>query len=82
MDDEGSIFNDEWGIKYFFVQSKTGEKAICVICTETIAVRKEYNIRRHYDTKHAEIFSQFKEKERLNNLNHYLKLYNPNRNFL
>jgi len=61
VDDEGRIFNDEWGIKYFFVQSKTGEKAICVICTETIAVWKEYNIRRHYDTKHAEIFSQFKD---------------------
>lgn len=24
---------------------------------------KEYNITRHYDTKHAETFSQFKEKD-------------------
>lgn len=57
---EGQIWTR--GIKYFFVQLKEGDKAVCVICTETIAVLKEYNIRRHYDTKYAATFSQFKEK--------------------
>lgn len=65
VDDECRVFKEEWGFKYFFVQSlsKNG-KAICVICNDTVAVMKEYNLRRHYETQHASAYSQFKDKQR------------------
>lgn len=28
VDDEGGVFNDEGGIKYFFLHSKAGDKAV------------------------------------------------------
>lgn len=57
VDNECRLFNQEWGVTYFFVQS--GDKALCLICNETVAVLKEYNIRRHYETKHKSTYSQF-----------------------
>ena len=33
---------------YFFVQCR--EKAVCLICKDTVAVFKEFNICRHYET--------------------------------
>src|SRR5688572_21532965 len=32
-------------------------KALCLICNDTIAVLKEYNIRRHYESKHSSHYS-------------------------
>ncbi|XP_039889627.1 general transcription factor II-I repeat domain-containing protein 2-like [Simochromis diagramma] len=43
-------FQTRWESEYFFKEFK--EKCVCVICTETVAVMKEYNVRRHYETKH------------------------------
>src|SRR5688572_6187321 len=34
-------------------------KALCLICNDTIAVLKEYNIQRHYESKHSSHYSQF-----------------------
>ncbi|PNF22492.1 hypothetical protein B7P43_G14846, partial [Cryptotermes secundus] len=68
IDDECRAFNEEWGVKYFFIQSNSKANAVCLICKDTVAVLKEYNIRRHYDTKHASTFSQFKEKQRSDKL--------------
>ena len=35
------------------------KKTFCLICNDTIAVLKEYNIQRHYKTKHSSMYSQF-----------------------
>ena len=48
--DEGRVFQDKWTIDYFFVLWK--ENPVCLVCTEIIAVLKEYNLKRHYMTKH------------------------------
>ena len=34
----------------FFIIHK--DKPICLICNETVSVLKEYNLKRHYNTKH------------------------------
>ena len=47
--DESRVFNEEWTHKYFF--GNTGNKAVCLLCHETIAVFKEYNLKRHHETK-------------------------------
>ena len=58
VDDECRVFKEELGFKYFFVQSQSKNgKAISVICNDTVAVMKEYNLRRHYETKHASAYS-------------------------
>ena len=44
------VFQDIWTQLYLFVKHRNNP--VCLICQETIAVFKEYNIRRHYETKH------------------------------
>jgi hypothetical protein len=51
ISDESRVFEEKWSNSHFFIQVK--EKAICLICQESIAVMKEYNLKRHYNTKHA-----------------------------
>ena len=63
VDAECRVFNEEWGVKYFFVETKD-QKASCVICSESVAVLKEYNLRCHYETKHLSTYSKFSGKLR------------------
>lgn len=51
VDGECRVFNDRWNSDYFVIEHNNA--AMCLICNETIAVLKEYNIRRHYETKHS-----------------------------
>ena len=53
-DVENHLFNDEWTDKYaFIVSSFRNATPVCLICSETVAVAKEYNPRCHYNTKRA-----------------------------
>ena len=38
---------------------ESGNKKLCLICNETIADLKEYNIKRHYETKHFQNYSKY-----------------------
>ncbi|KAI5152560.1 hypothetical protein ENBRE01_2921 [Enteropsectra breve] len=66
VDKEGRVFKVEWSFKYFVAE--INEKIVCLICNEYISVRKEYNIWRHYETKHAAIYSKLCDPERLSEL--------------
>lgn len=48
---------ERWTEMYFFVEYN-GDP-VCLICKERVSVTKEYNIRRHYDTKHSDMFDSF-----------------------
>ena len=48
--DECRAFNVQWTDKYIFTD--VDNKAACLISKETIAVFKEYNLKRHFQTKH------------------------------
>uniref|UniRef100_A0A3P9M5D3 SPIN-DOC-like zinc-finger domain-containing protein n=1 Tax=Oryzias latipes TaxID=8090 RepID=A0A3P9M5D3_ORYLA len=54
-------FKQKWEDDYFFAEIFS--KAVCLICQQSVAVLKEYNIRRHYETKHA-VFSRYKGEAR------------------
>ena len=43
-------------------------KGLYVICQTTIAVLKEYNIKRHYSTKHSTLFDAVEGQDRVNKL--------------
>ncbi|KAJ8873164.1 hypothetical protein PR048_026781 [Dryococelus australis] len=60
VDSECCVFNYKWCMEYFVIEKAS--KVLCMICNELIAVLKEYNIRRHYKTKHDENFDKFKDK--------------------
>uniref|UniRef100_K7FWM9 SPIN-DOC-like zinc-finger domain-containing protein n=1 Tax=Pelodiscus sinensis TaxID=13735 RepID=K7FWM9_PELSI len=47
---EHRVFNTEWTSKYLCTVSK--DKILCLVCRETLAFPKEYNLRRHFETKH------------------------------
>lgn len=66
VDSECRGFKEQWSIDYFIIESRN--RALCLICNETLAVFKEYNIRRHYETKHSQNYSQFIGKLRLDKL--------------
>ena len=66
VDSECRIFPEKWSKNYFVIES--GNKALCLICNEIIAVLKEYNIRRHYQSKHSSAYSQFSSKLRSDKL--------------
>lgn len=57
VSDEGRSFQIKWTNQYFFTE--VNKKAVCLICSEAITVFKEYNIKRHYDTKHAFSYDKF-----------------------
>ena len=57
IDKECCLFNEEWQTKYFFLN--VIQCVVCLICNESVSVCKEYNLRRHYDTKHSKTYNQF-----------------------
>ncbi|XP_060797973.1 general transcription factor II-I repeat domain-containing protein 2B-like [Neoarius graeffei] len=66
VDSEGRIFQEKWREKYFFWE--VGGKPVCLICSQQVAVPKEYNVKRHYET-HADKYSQFTGQRRTEKLN-------------
>lgn len=70
VSEEHRCFQDSWINKYFFIQFK--EKPTCLICRESVAVFKEFNIQRHYETKHKTKYDNFTDKARESQL-HLLK---------
>ena len=61
VDTECRVFNEKWREKYFFVEADN-HTANCLICSESIAVLKEYNLRRHYETNHQSKYSKLSDK--------------------
>lgn len=66
VDQERRIFQEKWTEEYFFVMFR--EKPICLICNEAVAVLKEYNLRRHYLTKHLEKYGKVTGQLRSDNI--------------
>ena len=44
--------------------TKVGNKAVCLLCSQSVAVLKEYNISRHYVTKHENYGNNLSAVER------------------
>uniref|UniRef100_A0A3B3DZF4 SPIN-DOC-like zinc-finger domain-containing protein n=1 Tax=Oryzias melastigma TaxID=30732 RepID=A0A3B3DZF4_ORYME len=65
VDNEHRRFQEKWKLAYFFTEIRN--QCVCLICNDTVAVFKEFNIRRHYKTKHA-IFDELMGEERIEKL--------------
>jgi hypothetical protein len=71
-------FKEEWKLKYFV--SLHNEVATCVICLQELSVLKEFNMRRHFNKKHAtqynnEFETDFERAKKLHELE--LRLLQP-----
>ncbi|CAK8697909.1 unnamed protein product [Clavelina lepadiformis] len=53
IENEGRIFNREWTSKYLF--TVTNSKILCLVCRNVVAVPKEYNLRRHFESNHPNL---------------------------
>ena len=62
VDNEGRVFNKTWTAKYFFTEIKGN--AVCLICGTQVAVFKDYNLNRHYTTKHEDKYRNLTDEER------------------
>ena len=72
IDDEGRVFNTECHTKFIVVQHNKG--VFCYVCPITVAVMKEYNIKRHYTTKYSSQFDKIVGQARVDKTKH---LKNP-----
>jgi len=76
--DEHRFFNNSWVDLYFFV--KHNGKPLCLICQKTVAVMKEYNIKRHYDSEHKSTFENIIGDLKKIKVNHFKSLLNSQQN--
>ena len=60
--EEKRKFNIQWTEKYFVTE--LCDNIICLICNDKIAVCKEYNIKRHYGSKHGSEYKKISEEGR------------------
>jgi hypothetical protein len=68
VDSECRIFQERWTEQYFFINNNNNP--LCLICNETVSVLKEYNLKRHYNSKHQK-YDRFEGqlgKDKINNL--------------
>ena len=61
IEEEWRVFNEQWTERYFFTD--VGVKAVCLICHETVAVFKEYNLKRYFQTKQANFGHNLSKQE-------------------
>ena len=61
MDAEDRGFKKIWTTKCLF--SEVGSKLVCLVCGKQVAEFKDYNVSRHYETKHAEKYRHLTETE-------------------
>jgi hypothetical protein len=54
ISDECHVIQEKWTSLYLFTEFQ--QKPVCLVCIESIVSIKEYNLKRHYETKHAAKF--------------------------
>ena len=53
------VENEQWKMTYEFFYVDFKRKSLCLICNETVAVMKEYNIKIYYKVKHSSMYNSF-----------------------
>ncbi|KAK7906743.1 hypothetical protein WMY93_015355 [Mugilogobius chulae] len=63
VDTENRGFQTRWESEYMFTE--VAGKPVCLLYGESVAVMKEYNLRRHHETKHADKDKNMDMEQRL-----------------
>ncbi|XP_063294419.1 general transcription factor II-I repeat domain-containing protein 2B-like isoform X2 [Pelobates fuscus] len=67
VDGENRSFKERWELDYFFIRNR--DKPQCLICSQTLAVCKEYNVKRHYYSQHEKVYGQYTGELRIAMMN-------------
>ena len=67
VDDECRSFNDKWTEKYFSILHFG--KPTCLICNQSVAVNKEFNIKRHFMRQSIRSFRSTEVKQKKDKIN-------------
>ena len=70
VDAECRLFQGKWSSSYLFTE--LNGKAVCLLCLQQVSVLKEYNVRRHYETLHADKYNNFQGQHRREKVNELL----------
>ncbi|XP_071197047.1 uncharacterized protein [Salvelinus alpinus] len=70
VDKECRIFKEKWTTSYLFTEMHG--KPSCLVCLQQVSVLKEYNIRRHYETRHSEKYDGLQGQLRRDKINELL----------
>ncbi|XP_070408444.1 general transcription factor II-I repeat domain-containing protein 2 [Nothobranchius furzeri] len=70
VDTECRLFQEKWTSSYFFTE--VNGKAVCLVCSQHVAVLKEFNLCRHYVSLHAEKYDKFEAQRRREKVNELL----------
>nr|XP_040025001.1 general transcription factor II-I repeat domain-containing protein 2-like [Gasterosteus aculeatus aculeatus] len=62
VDADRRLFQQRWEGEYLFVLQ--GERPVCLLCYEAVSVVKDYNLRRHFDTKHGAKYAKASLQEK------------------
>jgi len=66
---ENRQFLPEWTYQYSFIlPDRAGALPVCLICHQTVAVMKVFNIKRHYETSHKSFAEKFPVSSELRKL--------------
>ena len=62
LESENRALNDDWTLKYLFISPTIpNSKPMCLLCNECVSSVKEYNVKRHFTTKHADFGKSYPE---------------------
>lgn len=61
-DSEYRLFQEKWTNLYLFTE--VNKKPVCLVCKQQVSIMKDYNLKRHYETQHAQKFGNIKGDER------------------
>ena len=70
-DNKNRVFNEQWTIQFLFVENNG--KPLCLVCQETLSVAKEYNLNRHYKSRHEAKYENIRGQERQDKINQLKK---------
>ena len=70
VDAECRVFQEKWTSSYLFTE--LNGKAVCLVCSQHVSVLKEYNLRRHYVSLHADKYNNLQGHRRGKKVNELL----------
>ena len=59
-------FQERWTEEFIFVH--VNYKALCLLCSNRVAVFKEFNLKRHYETMHQRVVANLSAGEKTKNI--------------
>ena len=61
FDEENRAFKEEWKEQYAFILPTGSSNPHCLICSQSVALVKSNNLKRHYESRHSGFEKMYKQ---------------------